>query len=309
MSFIWVEAVGCGEILPPFIESYLAHHKEAIHVVGYKEDLVNLPQDSRIVKIEISETRSGTSGEASGLNREEIAAAYQYGHKGTATIWAYLIATRPEQNFIHLDADTIFLDNVLDEIEGKLTQGYSVVGTRRPYRYQKGKSSKRARINFFFSRDCVNTHCFGFKKSDLLGNQELLRKMIEGRGFNPIHTRLFPVIDFFDRITFRLARKGSIYYLDSENQGRHGRHDRFGKTERRMISFAAVGSGSAFYKNSKAVISASYRELAIGSYALFSKYLLNKEIDFPILDSPYLINHLEKLDQSTWTLRELGEVS
>jgi hypothetical protein len=114
--------------------------------------------------------------------------------------------------------------------------------------------------------------------------------------------RIFPVIDFFDSVTFRLARAKGIFYLDSDNQAKSGKHSRYGEFESLMISFAAVGSGCNFYKNPQVLTSESYREFALASFSLYSKYLLDKEIGVTPLDSPYLVNLLEKLDKKTWTL-------
>jgi hypothetical protein len=132
---------------------------------------------------------------------------------------------------------------------------------------------------------------------------------IEGRGRNKISPYILPVIDFFDNLTFYLARRGKgVFYLDSDLQSRHGHHSRYGVMESRLISFAAVGSGSAFYKNPMAKTSDSYKEFAISSYSLFSKHLLGKDVDYPILESTYLLGLLDRLDKKTWTLRKaVGE--
>ena len=53
--FIWTEAVGCGEILPPCLESYLKHHKEKIHVFGYPEDLANISKSTQIIPMVIQD--------------------------------------------------------------------------------------------------------------------------------------------------------------------------------------------------------------------------------------------------------------
>ena len=37
--FIWTEAIGCGEILPPMINSYLMHHDYPLNVFLCNEDL------------------------------------------------------------------------------------------------------------------------------------------------------------------------------------------------------------------------------------------------------------------------------
>jgi hypothetical protein len=112
------------------------------------------------------------------------------------------------------------------------------------------------------------------------------------------------VIDFFDALTFSISRKSRIFYLDSFSQSKSGKHNRDGEFESSMISFAAVGSGCNFYKNPEVKTSESYKEFALASYSLYSKYLLNHEIGIAPLMSPYLVNLLEKLDISTWTLKK-----
>ena len=90
-SFIWTEAVGCGEILHPCLESYLEHHKEPIHVFGYLEDLVNIPKSTQIIPMVIQDQPSEP---VRGMNlsfEKELRSAYQNGHEGTALLWAIAI--------------------------------------------------------------------------------------------------------------------------------------------------------------------------------------------------------------------------
>lgn len=299
--FVWTEALGCGEILNPMINSYLKHHLEPIHVVGYIEDLVDLPEDSRIRRVVIDETGSNLN-----LKESEIRRAYQSGHKGTALLWTKIIKSRPEQILVHLDSDNIFLGDVLSLLLVPMEKGYSVVGTRRPYRYRLSKSTFIHKAIHHYRRDCVNTHSFAFNRKHIKLSEETTMSFIEGRGRNKFTPYILPVIDFFDNLTFYLARKGKgVFYLDSENQSRHGHHTRYGTMESRLISFAAVGSGSAFYKNPSAQTSESYKDFALSSYSLFSKYLLEKDIDYPMLESPYLVDLLSRLDKSTWTLQKV----
>lgn len=298
--FIWTEALGCGEILDPMVRSYLAHHEASIHVIGYESDLKDLPKDPRIIPMVIDEEGSHLN-----LKRSDIQLAYQSGHRGTALLWTKIIKSRSEQVLVHLDADNIFLGDVLSLILDPMQKGYSVTGTRRPYRYRLSKSALIHKVIHHFRRDCVNTHSFAFNRELIKLEEETVMSFIEGRGRNKFSPYVLPVIDFFDNLTFYLARKGNgVFYLDSENQSRHGHHTRYGTMESRLISFAAVGSGSAFYKNPGAKTSESYKDFALSSYSLFSKYLLDKDIDYPMLESPYLVDLLSRLDKSTWTLKK-----
>jgi hypothetical protein len=98
-------------------------------------------------------------------------------------------------------------------------------------------------------------------------------------------------------------KKSGVWYLDSSKQSRSGTHNRFGEFERRMISFAAVGSGCSIYYGRSNPLSRSYGEFAVSSFALYSKYLLQKEVDAEPLQSDYLKNLLERLDLTSWTLK------
>jgi hypothetical protein len=300
--FIWTEAVGCGEILPPCLESYLKHHKEKIHVFGYPEDLANIPKLTQIIPMVIQDLPNEFEHGMNLSFEKELRSAYQSGHEGTALLWAKIVSNRNEDFLLHLDSDTVFLGDVVSPIIAQLKNGYGVVGTRRPYKEQvkNGNVKGYRRFQFFFYRDAVNTYAFGFHRSSIRSKSfKDVQNKIMNRHSSRTFQRLFPVIDFFDSLTFQLARTKGIFYLDSSNQAKSGK---YGKFESLMISFAAVGSGCNFYKNPQVQTSESYREFALASFSLYSKYLLDKEIGVTPLDSPYLINLLEKLDKKTWTL-------
>jgi hypothetical protein len=304
--FIWTEAVGCGEILPPVVESFLAHHQFILHVFGYEQDLINLPQSDRIVPMPI---RDKNNESPDGLSfASEIRKAYRNGHEGTAFLWGAVISSRPEEYLIHLDSDTIFLDDVVSPIISKLNCGYGIVGTRRPYREQVKTNNVKGyrKVFFYFYRDAVNTHAFGFNRKAIKEKSfKIIQQKILYRHSNKLLQRIYPVIDFFDSVTFEITRSKGIFYLDSFDQQRSGKHNRNGEFERSMISFAAVGSGCNFYKNPESLTSESYKRFALASFSLYSKYLLDTEIGITPLESPYLVNLLERLDRNTWTLREL----
>lgn len=300
-TFIWMEALGCGELLDAATSSYLAHHDLPLHVIGYREDLVNLKKNELIIPVEINSEQ----GEID-LTESQVKAAYQYGHRGTALLWSKLILHRKEDYLIHLDADNIFVGEVLSPILTALNDGYAVTGTRRPYRYRVARGGKFAGFVHFFRRDCVNTHCFGFNRSLVDLREQSIFDFIEGRARNKYTPRILPIIDFFDRMTFYLTRRGGVFYQDSSNQEPHGHHSRLGRIESNLISFSAVGSGIAFYKNGSVTTSATYIDFAIKSYALYSKYVIGKVIDYEIMDSPYLIQLLERLDKRNWKLLPEG---
>jgi len=295
--FIWTEALGCGEILQPCLNSYVAHHSVPIHVYVYDEDLKNIPDHSLIIPRVVKDSKP-----IDGVIRSTLVQAYKFGHRGTATLWASLISNRSEDFMIHLDSDSIFLADVVTPIINKLQNGFGAVGTRRPYRYRQNRKLNYFSFVHHFQPDALNTHCFGFNRTKIRINENLLIGLIEGRARNRLIQRLYPIIDFFDRVTFILRSKSDIYYLDSKSQSRSGHHDRFGAIESSMISFAAVGSGCAYYKNPESATSESYKDFAIRSYSLYSAFLLGKKIDYPMLDSPFLVEQLQKLDKSTWKL-------
>lgn len=297
--FVWTEALGCGEILDPCLKSYVTHHNTPIHVYIYKDDLSKLPVHPLIVPRVLTDEL-----ETDGLKKSTIVEAYKAGHKGTATLWASLIKNRHESYLVHLDADTVFLDDVVNPIVAKLDTGYGVVGTRRPYKNRVNKKFNYFSFVHNLQPDSVNTHCFGFNRSIIDLDEDLLARLIQGQAVNRVIQRFIPIIDFFDRVTFYLRRKSRVFYLDSPSQARSGKHDRTGPVESSMISFAAVGSGCSYYKNPNSATSDSYKDFALKSFALYSKYLLDQSIDSPVLDSPFLLEQLERLDRATWTLRE-----
>lgn len=301
-TFIWMEALGCGELLDAATSSYLAHHDLPLHVIGYREDLCNLKKNELIIPIEVNFEQ----GELE-LTESQVKAAYQYGHRGTALLWSKLILHRKEDYLIHLDADNIFVGEVLSPILKALNDGYAVTGTRRPYRYRVARGGKFAGFVHFFRRDCVNTNCFGFNRSIISLREQSIFDFIEGRARNRYTPRILPIIDFFDRMTFYLARKGGIFYQDSSNQKPHGHHSRRGRIESSLISFSAVGSGIAFYRNKSAKTSPTYIDFAIKSYALYSKYVIGKEIEYEVMDAPDLIELLGQLDRQSWKLLTKGK--
>jgi hypothetical protein len=293
---VWTEALGCAEILNPMISSYLAHHTEVLHVFVYEEEAPLVNTHKQIILELISDRKE------SYVKKQDLKVAYQSGHLGTALLWKSIIERNEKALLIHLDADTIFVSNVTDLLLEKI-EGFGIVGSRRPYRRNKAFFGIRKWL-LKLRPDAVNTHCFIFRSEAVKFSGHKLIKAITGLNRNSFQKIFLPVIDFFDLVTFHISKHNGVYYLDSSDQSGSGNHDRFGDFEKRMISFAAVGSGCNFFKNPAAHTSASYKNFALASFSLYSKMLLDREIGVTPLESPDLMRQLENLDKSTWTIRE-----
>lgn len=293
--FIWTEAFNCGEILNPMLASYLKHHNYPIHVFATENDLGEVD-----VKSDLIVNNAYVSKPIQTKLEKRVLNGYKKGHLGTAILWEHIINVRKEQIFIHLDADTIFLDDVVtDLIKAIEIDGYSIAGSRRAYKNRGYRKSGKDGLKLDRRPDAVNTDCFAFTKQFIaLYPRFLLRRKLHGR-----RTSLKPVVDFFDPITFEIISKGGkILYIDSPNNGSQSFIDYTSKFMTSRISFAAVGSGCNFYKNGSEGIPEGYSGYALASYSLFSKYLLDKEIEHKPLQSDELVQKLTRLDKVNWTL-------
>lgn len=293
--FIWTEAFNCGEILNPMIQSYLKHNPFTLNVFGTSKDLKEINSSSPLLNF-----HDFKNSEMTAKIESRILRSYKSGHKGTAELWAYLIRTRKERYFIHLDSDTVFLDDVITElINSAKVYGNSLAGSRRPYLNRSYRKSGLDSKMLNRLPDVVNTDCFIFdKKLISLKPYSILKRKIRGK--RPIS---HPVVDFFDPISFEIIKKGGkVHYIDSPDQGAQSVPNLNSNFHNKRISFAAVGSGLNFYKNPRTKTSKGYREFALASYALYSKWLLNKTIEILPLDDHEILNKLKRLNQSSWKL-------
>lgn len=296
--YIWTEALGCAPILRPMLLSYVEHHNEKIHVFVYEEDCKYLPSHPLICPVPVSMSSESV------ISRNYLEEGFKRGHLGTARLWARIIKKTEAKNFIHLDSDTIFVGNVTQSLKEKIAS-HGVVGSRRPYRFTSSRVGFR-KLQLRFRADAVNTHCFAFKNEFDSIEERRLEVMILGQKQELLAKIFYPTIDFFDKLTFYLRSRSGIYYLDSENQHRSGTYSRNGEFESKMISFSAVGSGYSFYYGKSISPSKSYEDFAVASYALYSKYLLEQEIETELLDSGFLLEKLKRLDKETWTFSNKG---
>ena len=293
--FIWTEAFNCGEILNPMLASYLTHHNYPIHVFATESDIREIDIESDLV-IQNPYSKKSIRNKI----EKKIITGYRKGHLGTATLWEHIIHTRKERIFIHLDADTIFLDDVItDLIHAIEFDNYSIAGSRRAYKNRGYRKSGKDGLKLDKRPDAINTDCFAFTKQFItLHPRFLLRRKILGRRIS-----LKPVVDFFDPVTFDIISKGGkIKYMDSPDNGAQSYINYESKFMTSRISFAAVGSGCNFYKNGSQGIPDGYSGYALASYSLFSKYLLDKVITHEPLQSDELVEKLTRLDKVKWII-------
>ena len=293
-AFVWTEALGCAEILEPMLLSFHRHHPNTpISVVVYERDLSIIANMDWVSPVAISE-RSNL------VSQSEVEIAFTHGHRGTALLWTRIIRSHPASQLVHFDSDLVFLGEVLPFILESLDRGSSVVGPRRPYR-NGPKLPYPNRLFQGFMPDSVHTYAFGFNSGPLSGISEFkLQEMIFGAKKYSVGNIFRPNLDFFDRATRVLSRGGHVDYLD-EALTRHGSHDPDSVFNKRLITFAGVGSGYALHRSGRQAEN-SYQEFALRSFATYSKYLLDEDLCLPDLTDPYLMSQLKLLNTVNWTL-------
>lgn len=279
--FIFTEVYRCGKIGSIALSSFARQHPDTkVHVYGTPEDFAYLDSNPNLIFEDISSDKAQLD-------------AFNYGHRGTALLWARLIRERPEKYFIHFDSDVIFRQPVLNDIIKPLHEGYDIVGYIRNYQHNPNKRDDVRHLP-----DLAQTAFFGFNRTKIdPWPFSVFVKMVQGT-YNPYG---HPVIDFFDPVMFNILRNnGRIHHLLQEDYGglnQAGHRDvgpypqlnsliDFGK---KFIHFSAVGSGMNYYHNSKTTqtVPASYRDYAIEKYALYCRLFYQETIDHPINEETY----------------------
>jgi len=292
--FIWTEAFNCGEILQPMLSSYIKHNNYPIYVFGTRSDINEVSIKSDLIKFKTLSSKKLFLKSS----EEKILKGYKKGHKGTAILWEHIISSRKEKILIHLDSDTIFLDDVVtDLIQAIEGEGNSIAGSRRAYKNRGYRKNGMDGRQLNLRPDCVNTDCFAFTTEHIKKWPRFwLRRKILGR-----RVSWKPVVDFFDPVTFEIIKKSKkIKYMDSPHDGYQSTLNKKSKFMESRISFAAVGSGCNFYKNGHEGIPKGYSGFALASYSLFSKELLGKNINITPLDDKEIIAKLSGLNKIKW---------
>ena len=274
-SFIFTEIYGCGKIGKIALKSAYLHHPDTpINIFGTPNDFQYIEKHPQFVFHDIS-------------NEAKILNNFNYGHLGTASLWAKIILEREEQYIIHFDSDVIFRAPVFDDLIEKLRSGYSIVGSIRNYQHNPGHID-----NVCYLSDVSQTMCFGFNREKITARDyTIFTKMCQGT-YNPYG---HPVIDFFDPVMFDILRNnGTIYYL---SQDEFGGCDLYGKRVNKypklnavidfgdkLVHFSSVGSGMYYYLHPDRIgnkVPRAYIDYAKEKYAVFCKIFYNEDIDIP----------------------------
>lgn len=294
--FIWTEAVGVPEILPPTIASYLRHNNQTLNVFIYDDDEFENPNPDQVRVIKISDSKNSLHP-----SKEALKVAYKYGHEGTALLWSFLLSSNVASRYVHLDADNIYVSNILDEIELAL-KNFSVVGFRRPYAKAANMKSLSLYQRFMFlSRpDTVGTSAIGLRAPrDKFVEQEFLFRKILGRHRLPGLSLLWPQLDFFDSVTNHLARRGGAWFLGEGSSPRYWGNPADPLSEQKFVSIGGVGTGCALWKAGRIKDLSPYEEFALGSFAMYSAKFLDHNLALKYREPPEI---LSRVDPETWTL-------
>ena len=293
--FVWTEAFNCGEILNPMLDSYLKHNFYPINVFGTSDDMNGISIKSEMIVLHnLNKKKIFKSME------DKILSGYKKGHKGTAILWDHVISSRPERILIHLDSDTIFLDEVIsDLVKAIREEGFAIAGSRRAYKNRGYRNKGLDGLFLNLRPDVVNTDCFAFTTKFISRRPRFwVRRKILGRRIS-----FKPVVDFFDPISFEIVRNGGkVKYMDSPQNGQSSMINYKSKFMESRISFAAVGSGVNFFKNGHKGVPTGYSGYALASYSLFAKEFLDKDIGIKPLDDPILVSKLKALDKKNFKI-------
>lgn len=294
--FIWTEAFNCSEILPPFLDSFTTHHSFHLCVFTSKDEVGGI---GNYPGVQASRLPDSFANKVLCSSHASVVKGYSKGHLGTARLWSNVLRTRTEDILIHVDADTVFLDDCITPLLDLLNSGYDAVGTRRPYLHRGYRKEGLDGRMLDRHPDALNTDLIAFKRKSIPARYSpfLTRRI---RGKRPIR---YPVVDFFDPIVFQLMSRGrSIQYCDSPDSGQRALQNLDSFFFNNRISFAAVGSGLNFYKNPTVKTSPGYRDYALSSFSLYAKYLLDFDTGLKPLNDPVLVDKLRRLDRKVWKL-------
>lgn len=299
-TFIWTEAFNCPEILDPMVRSFFHHHKNHyLNIFLSKSDREVFKFNHPRLRIHV--LNRGLWAKLTLKSENYILKGFEKGHLGTARLWAYIFRGIRAQQYIHLDADQVFVGEVIADVESKLHEDFMLVGTRRPYLHRSYRKEGKDGRQLDLLPDVMNTDLLGIKRNGIKRKHSpLLVRRIRGA-----RILRHPIIDFFDPIMFEIIRRGSkVYYLDSPSSGKQSSQNKNSRFFTSRISFAAVGSGVNFSKNPEAKTSSSYINFALASWSLYSLYLLDRKLSIEPLKDLELISRLERLDKKNWILLE-----
>jgi len=228
--YIFTEIVNCGKIGNIAIDSFHKYHNYKVHIYGTKEDFKWINKNVNNIFIEVE------------LN---VIEGYRSGHLGTAILWEQIIKNCNSKYLIHFDSDTIFRDNIIDEMMERSNE-YDIIGPIRNYHHNQNNRNDIAFLTdlcqtncTLFNLDMISTKFTGKKKlNSSIKNQvfdlslrqivkylkntikynksSIFIQMIRGT-YSPF---CFGNIDFFDPVMFDMIKNGAkVYHLDFNDVG------------------------------------------------------------------------------------------
>lgn len=300
-TLIFSEALGCAPIAYPMLDSYFAHHKDPLTLFIYDDDAFENPNPELLTLVRVGDSTDWYP------SKSELQDAYSRGHNGTALLWSRIMGSGLAERYIHLDADNIYLGNVVDDINQKLDLGFDVVGYRRPYGKAPNKLASWQRMLNFFATDTVHTFAMGLRMAASSNAEAKLGLEREIRGFHRFGKigAIVPNLDFFDRVSKRLSPAASRTYFLGEGTRprRHGFPSEPIFTER-FLNFSAVGSGFSYMQHEPNNVPESYVSHAKRSFALYNSLFLGLPCEIDPLEAPDLIQRALKIDRQTWTVEK-----
>ena len=295
--FIFSEALGCAPIAGPMLESYFAHHDQPLTLFLFDDDYFvnNYPSKVSVVRI-------GDQSESLFPSKPELKQAFQMGHSGTALLWASILDSGIADSYVHLDADNIYLGNVLDEILDRV-RTFNLVGYRRPYAKAPNVLPFWQRVQMKFATDTVHTFAMGVRplSKHLRMTRGALEKEIGGFHRFGRFGAIIPNLDFFDRTAKRLSPfAGKTHFLEEGSELKRWGLPSQRFYDHKVLSISAVGSGYAFSIRTPDGVPESYVKYALSSWALYNSLFLGMPCSIAPLDAPELVARASQIDRKTW---------
>jgi hypothetical protein len=294
--FVWTEAFNCAELLNPLLKSYCEVEVRKVHAYLFDYEFSKITYFNDKIEYQVIPTKLRSLNQIKSLRLvilgRWIKSGYKKGHLGTARFWSVLIKSRNENLFVHFDSDILFVQSVVNTISEELKNGSVCVGRRRMYKYNLNNVDKVRH-----KRDCIDTVLFGFNARILkFLPLVILVPLIRGKGFI---SRIFPTLDFFDKITFLLSKFGKLTYVDSPDSGNYGHVNSESNFCKSFLEiFSAVGTGCALWNKHVTEVSLDmnklsvYQKYALSNYSFYSKYILRNPIDYHCTEDPQLVGEL-----------------
>lgn len=303
--YIYTEIVNCGKIGKIALDSFHKYHKHKVHVYGTRADFEWIQPNDNNIFIEVDES---------------ILEGYKNGHIGTALLWEQVIKNCNSKYMIHFDSDTIFRENIIDDIIEK-SKNYDIIGPTRNYHHNPQNIK-----NVMHLTDLCQTNCTLFNLEKITSGKlslfdlsikqvfkifkyvikKILGKIKMSAFAQKIHGSysLYPLktLDFFDQVMFDMISNGAkVYHLDFNEVGglnQYGSRDNHYKDINnfptnykldfgsKLVHFSCVGSGMNFYLHPERQngIGKDYVNASLDRYALFCKIFYNEDLKIIDLD-------------------------